>query len=119
MCLALQAFGLWLRDPTLQNYSMARLRYAAKFDPFLSLDCAPPTLTLLVRDELQEHALAHVLEHRVLDDVAAAGGDVEDEVADANLALEAHQERRLECDPYRTVVVSQYPERYVIPCHNI
>ena len=33
MCLALRASGLWLR-------------YAAKFDPFLSLDCAPTPSTL-------------------------------------------------------------------------
>ena len=33
MCLALWASGLWLR-------------YAAKFDPFLSLDCAPTPSTL-------------------------------------------------------------------------
>ena len=36
-------FRLYLFGPS-DFWTMAQLRYAAKFDPFLSLDCAPHTL---------------------------------------------------------------------------
>ena len=43
-------------------WTMAPLRYAAKFDPFISLDCAPTPSTLATLQVLFLYTLQHVIE---------------------------------------------------------
>ena len=59
---------------------MAPLRYAAKFEPFLSLDCAPTPSTLAQSKERKEIKFCHLATLHDVPDGARACDEVVDEV---------------------------------------